>query len=142
MNLEVLAVGKLKDPGLQLLCEDYLKRSRSFLPIDVTEVRDHGALWRRQSTAPGPTVILDERGELPTTLEFSSWLSGWREQGHRRAWFVVGDAHGFDDQERRRADRLLALGRITLPHRLARVVLIEQLYRAGTVLAGHPYHHT
>ena len=141
MRLCVVAVGKLKDPDLQRLCDQYVRRSQPLVPIAVTEVRDAGGLWEKIAREPGPKVVLDERGELPTTDDLAGWIAAWRDGGMRRIHFLIGDAHGFADEERRRADRTLALGRMTLPHRLARLVLLEQLYRVGTVIAGHPYHH-
>ena len=85
--------------------------------------------------------MLDERGEQLTSEALAALLGGWRDAGVREVEFAIGDAHGFDDEARRAADHVLALSRLTLPHRLAQVLLVEQLYRAGTILAGHPYHH-
>jgi 23S rRNA (pseudouridine1915-N3)-methyltransferase len=138
VELRILAVGKLKQAGLEGLVADYCKRSRALLPITLEHVRDRAALRAR---ADRPRVILDERGEQITTSTLASWLGEWRDRGVRRVDFWIGDAHGFDDEDRKGGDRVLALSRLTLPHRLAQVLLVEQLYRAGTILAGHPYHH-
>ncbi len=139
MELRILAVGKLKQAGLETLVADYCKRSRTLMPIRLEHVRDLPALRAR---AQRPRVILDERGEQITTETLAAWLADWRDRGVRRVDFAIGDAHGFSDDDRESADKLLALSRLTLPHRLAQLLLVEQLYRAGTVLAGHPYHHT
>jgi 23S rRNA (pseudouridine1915-N3)-methyltransferase len=138
MELRVLAVGKLKQAGLEALVADYCKRSRALLPITLEHVRDLAALRVRVER---PRVILDERGEQVTTATLASWLGDWRDRGVRRVDFAIGEAHGFADEDRQTADKLLALSCLTLPHRLAQVLLVEQLYRAGTLLAGHPYHH-
>lgn len=138
MRLRILAVGKLKQPGLEALVDDYCKRARSFLPIELVHLRKLDDL---RSRAEPPLVLLDERGEQVDSEGLASWLGDWRERGTRRVDFAIGDAHGFDDADRRRAERVLALSKLTLPHRLAQVLLVEQLYRAGTILAGHPYHH-
>lgn len=138
MELRILAVGKLKQAGLETLVADYCKRSRSLLPITLEPLRDAAALRNRLDR---PRVLLDQRGEQITTEALAGWLSHWRDRGIRRVDFAIGDAHGFTDQDRASADRILALSRLTLPHRLAQVLLVEQLYRAGTILAGHPYHH-
>jgi 23S rRNA (pseudouridine1915-N3)-methyltransferase len=138
VELRILAVGKLKQAGLEALVADYCKRSRALLPISLEHVRDLAALRTR---AERPRVILDERGEQIVTSTLASWLGDWRDRGVRRVDFLIGDAHGFTDEDRKSADRVLALSLLTLPHRLAQVVLVEQLYRAGTILAGHPYHH-
>ena len=138
MRLRVLAVGKLKDRGLESLIDEYQKRARKFLPIELVEVRDAASLRAKL----GDTVVLcDERGESPTSEAFASWLAHWQGCGLRRIDFAIGDAHGFNDEDRAKAERVLALSALTFPHRLARLVLVEQLYRAGTILARHPYHH-
>jgi 23S rRNA (pseudouridine1915-N3)-methyltransferase len=148
MQLRILCVGKLKQPGLEALVDDYCKRSCSLLQIDLLALRDMSQLRERVQGSPrddhnksGPRVVVDERGEQITTGVLATWLSDWRDRGVRSVDFLIGDAHGFTDDDRKSADRVLALSRLTLPHRLAQVLLVEQLYRAGTILAGHPYHH-
>lgn len=141
MRLRVLAVGKLKDRGLQSACDEYVKRSRSLLPLEVSECRDLAAARKLLDRADGPVVLLDERGEQLDTEELAARLRRWRDGGTRSITFAIGDAHGFTDADRAAADAVLALSRLTLPHRIARLVLLEQLYRAATILAGHPYHH-
>lgn len=139
MELRVLAVGKLRDAGLEACCEEYVKRSRALLPIVRSSLRAQAALWPR--AVGGPTVVLDERGTSLDTPGLAQWIADWRAAGRRHVSFLIGDAHGFGEADRARADRVLSLSRLTLPHRLAQVVLVEQLYRAATILAGHPYHH-
>jgi len=139
MRLRILAVGKLKQPGLEALVADYCKRARTLLPIELVHVRAHKSIADKRSE--GPRVVLDERGEQIDTLTLAAWLRSWRDAGVREVEFVIGGAHGFDDAAREAADRVLALSRLTLPHRLAQVLLVEQLYRAATVLTNHPYHH-
>jgi 23S rRNA (pseudouridine1915-N3)-methyltransferase len=141
VKLRVVAAGKLKEAGLREVVDEYVKRSRRFLPIEVSHVRDGAAVREALDAAASPRVILDERGEQPDTHALAQWLAQWRDGGVREVSLFVGDADGFSDAERTAADRVLSLSRLTLPHRLALVVLVEQLYRAATVLAGHPYHH-
>jgi 23S rRNA (pseudouridine1915-N3)-methyltransferase len=142
MRLRILAVGKLKQAGLEALVDDYCRRSRSLLPIELVQMRDLPALRERAQLAHvGPRVVLDERGEQITSETLAAWLGAWRAAGTRQVDFLIGDAHGFDDSDRQAAARVMALSHLTLPHRLAQVLLVEQLYRAGTILAGHPYHH-
>lgn len=138
MKLRILAVGKLKEPGLEALVAEWIKRSRSFLPIELLHVRDLAALRAKAVT---PHVVLDERGVHLRSEQLADWLRKFRERGVRQIDFCIGDAHGFSDEDRAGAERVLALSQMTLPHRLAQVVLTEQLYRAGTILFGHPYHH-
>lgn len=141
MKLRIVAAGKLKEPGLRDVVDEYVKRSRRFMPITVQHVRDGAAVSQALEAADRPRVVLDERGEQPDTRALAQWLAAWRDGGVREVSWFVGDADGFSDDERGAADRVLSLSRMTLPHRLALVVLAEQLYRAATVLAGHPYHH-
>jgi 23S rRNA (pseudouridine1915-N3)-methyltransferase len=84
--------------------------------------------------------MLDEKGEQLGSAAFAARLGRWRDEGRREARFLIGAADGFDERERREADLLLAFGRATWPHLLARAMLAEQLYRATSILAGHPYH--
>ena len=144
MRLALVAAGKLRDAGLQALCDDYGKRIQPFAPLEVVEVRDAAGLRARWARAAGPgivRVLLDERGEQLDTRGLARWLESWRVDGARQVGFYIGDADGFTPEDRAGADRLLALSRLTLPHRLARLIVLEQLYRAATLLAGHPYHH-
>ncbi len=85
-------------------------------------------------------VLLDEKGEALPSLALAERLGGWRDDGVREARFELGAADGFDDAERAGADLLLSFGRATWPHLLARAMLAEQLFRATSILAGHPYH--
>lgn len=87
-----------------------------------------------------PLVVLDERGELITSQRFADLLGGWRDQGRGGVAVAIGGADGVDDALRDRADRVLALSRLTWPHLLVRALVAEQLYRAATILGGHPYH--
>ncbi len=141
MRLRVLAVGKLKDAHLTALCDEYVKRSRTMCPIERIACRSAKEQRQRAGESQAPIVLLDERGTQPTTVELARWIGDWRDRGRARVDFLIGDADGYDDDDRARADRVLGLSRLTLPHRLAQLLLCEQLYRAGTVLAGHPYHH-
>jgi 23S rRNA (pseudouridine1915-N3)-methyltransferase len=139
MRLAVVAAGKLKDPGLQALCAEYTRRIQPYCPLELIECRDLAgvrAQWARGDAAV--SVLFDERGEQPSSRELADRLGAWRARGRVR--LSIGDADGFTDADRAGADHLLALSRLTLPHRLVRVLVLEQLYRALTLLAGHPYH--
>ena len=141
MLLRVLAVGKLKDARVSGLCDEYVVRSRTLVPIERVECKSPREQWQRAGDGAAIVVLLDERGQQLDTVALARWIAAWQGEGRRRIDFLVGDADGYDDTARARADRLLALSRLTLPHRLAQLILCEQLYRAGTILAGHPYHH-
>jgi len=139
--LRVLAVGKLKDARVTGLCDEYVVRSRSLRPIERVECRSAREQWQKAGEGGSPVVLLDERGQQLDTVALAGWVRAWQDGGRRRVDFLIGDADGYDDSDRARADRVLALSRLTLPHRLAQLILCEQLYRVGTLLAGHPYHH-
>jgi 23S rRNA (pseudouridine1915-N3)-methyltransferase len=106
-------------------------------PTRVTELPDRGG---RVPPLEGRRVLLDEKGETLTSLALAERLGRWRDDGVREARFELGAADGFDDADRAGADLLLSFGRATWPHLLARAMLAEQLFRATSILAGHPYH--
>ncbi len=119
------------------LVERYLKRIA--WPTKITELPESGG-----KTPPAPdqgvTILLDEKGEQLGSLAFARKLEQWRDGGRREARFMIGGADGFGDAERAEADLLLAFGKATWPHLLARAMLAEQLFRATSILANHPYH--
>jgi 23S rRNA (pseudouridine1915-N3)-methyltransferase len=122
----------------------YLERTSAFIPCDSTSFRsekDFGDwLARKPPRSPVIPVLLDSRGRQMTSEAFASWIGARRDQGTRHIAFAIGPADGWSEEARAKAQLLLSLGPMTLPHSLARLVLAEQLYRACTILAGHPYH--
>ncbi len=119
------------------LVERYLGRING--PTRVTELPDSGG--RMPPRAPATKlVMLDEKGEQTGSLAFAQLLGRWRDAGTRECRFLIGAADGFDDAQRAEADQLIAFGRATWPHLLARAMLAEQLFRAMSILANHPYH--
>ena len=137
MLLHIVARGRIgRGPEAELV-DRYLKRIA--WPTKITELPESGG----KAPAPpenGVTVLLDEKGEQLGSLAFSQKLEAWRDGGKREARFMIGGADGFDDAARASADLLLAFGRATWPHLLARAMLAEQLWRATSILANHPYH--
>lgn len=137
MLLHIVARGKIgRGPEAELV-DRYMKRIG--WPTKLTELPESGG------RAPPPadnsvTILLDEKGEMLGSVEFARRLERWRDDGRREARLMIGGADGFDDEERGRADLLLAFGRATWPHLLARAMLAEQLWRATSILANHPYH--
>ena len=115
----------------------YIKRIA--WPVRQTELPDVGGTPPDPLT-PARTVLLDERGRLLTSEEFAALLGRWRDDGVREARFMVGAADGHGAAAREKADLLLGFGAMTWPHLLARAMLAEQLWRATSILAGHPYH--
>ncbi|MFL0412438.1 23S rRNA (pseudouridine(1915)-N(3))-methyltransferase RlmH [uncultured Sphingomonas sp.] len=137
MILHIVARGRIgRSPEAELV-DRYLKRIN--WPTRVSELPDRGG--KVPEMAPGTRrVMLDETGKLLSSVEFARVLERWRDDGVREARFMIGAADGFDDEERAGADLLLSFGRATWPHMLARAMLAEQLFRATSILANHPYH--
>jgi 23S rRNA (pseudouridine1915-N3)-methyltransferase len=140
VKIVVLAVGKLRDKSFAALCEDYLSRARRHLSVDVVEVEDDAALQRKWPTQ-GETIALDVGGETWTTERFARHLDDRMLHGGRAITFAIGGADGLPPAVVARANLRLSLSALTLPHRMARLVLLEQIYRALTIIRGEPYHH-
>jgi 23S rRNA (pseudouridine1915-N3)-methyltransferase len=136
MLLHIVARGRIGRSAEAELVERYLKRIA--WGTRVSELPDVGGKAPEAAT-PALTVLLDERGEMLSSVDFAARLGRWRDDGVREARFLIGAADGFGDAERAGADLLLSFGRATWPHMLARAMVAEQLYRATTILAGHPY---
>ena len=137
MLLHIIARGKIgRSPEAELV-QRYLKRVA--WPTRLTELPESGG----KVPAPadnGITILLDEKGEQLGSVELAHKLERWRDDGRREARFLIGGADGFGDEARASADLLLAFGKATWPHLLARAMLAEQLWRATSILANHPYH--
>ncbi len=137
MLLHIVARGRIgRGPEAELV-DRYVKRLT--WPVRLTELPDSGG---RMPPVEGQTriVMLDETGEMLGSRAFADRLGRWRDEGARETRFLIGAADGFDDAERANADLLLSFGRATWPHLLARAMLAEQLWRAASILANHPYH--
>ncbi len=154
MKLHLIAVGHKMPGWINAGYEDYARRMTADLPLLLTEIKpghrvagEDGARARQieaeRIAAAMPagcvSVVLDERGIQTTTRELAGWLQGWMAEGVSPA-FIIGGADGLDDSVKARAGKLLGLSKLTLPHALARVMLVEQLYRAVCINKGHPYH--
>lgn len=144
MKIRVAWIGKTKDPAIQALTAEYLKRLCAYSQLEPLALGSEPALLKlaaRTSNRPPCTlVLLDSRGKQFSSEEFARFLDEQQNHASQPLIFAVGPANGFSDQARKAASLLLSLGKMTLPHELARVVLLEQLYRAFTILKGHPYH--
>jgi len=135
--LHIVARGKIGRSPEADLVDRYLKRI--WWPTRLTELPERGG---KLPDLPGNSVriVLDERGGALTSIELAKKLEAWRESGKREARFVIGAADGHDADERATADMLLSFGPATWPHLLVRAMLAEQLFRATSILANHPYH--
>jgi 23S rRNA (pseudouridine1915-N3)-methyltransferase len=137
MLLHIVARGRIgRGPEAELV-DRYLKRVS--WPTKISELPESGG--KLPAAAENSVmVLLDEKGKQLGSVAFARKLEGWRDAGKREARFLLGGADGFDDGMRAGADLLLAFGRATWPHLLARAMLAEQLWRATSILANHPYH--
>ena len=137
MLLHIVARGKIGRSPEADLVERYLARIQS--PTKVTELPDRGGK-APQPAANSVVIVLDERGQALSSMDLAKKLESWRDGGKREARFLIGAADGHDEEQRRVADLLLSFGPATWPHLLVRAMLAEQLYRATSILANHPYH--
>jgi len=140
MKIRLLALGKIRRPELRAVFEDYVKRVSHSCPIEVNEVRDAEAAIKRLDADRAATVLLlDAGGKQHDSESLAKWLGDQRDRGTREVIFVCGDADGFPDSLRQRVSQRLSLSAMTYSHELARVMLVEQLYRAFAILSGSPY---
>ena len=137
MRLHIIARGKIGRSPESELVDRYLKRIS--WPTKITELPDRGGAMPA-AERNSRTIIFDEKGEQLTSAQIAELLGRWRDDGVSEARFCLGAADGFDDADRATADKLIAFGKATWPHMMARAMLAEQLYRATSILANHPYH--
>lgn len=137
MKLHIIARGKIgRCPEAEIIAR-YSKRI--IWPLQITELPDAGG--KIPVASPGtPTIALDQSGEQLGSVELARRLETWRDGGIRECRFLIGAADGLSAEERADATFLLSFGRATWPHMLARAMLVEQLWRATSIIAGHPYH--
>lgn len=138
MLLHIIARGRIARSPEAELVDRYVKRLT--WPVKLTELPDIGGRIPATTLTPARTILLDETGDQLTSGEFAALLERWRDDGVREARFCLGAADGFAPDERAGADKSIAFGRATWPHLMARAMLAEQLYRATSIIAGHPYH--
>ena len=143
MKIKAAWIGKTKEPAIQALTDDYLKRLSRYADVAGLALKGEAALLAlargERQKERHKLVLLDSRGKQLSSEELAEFTE--REQMQALPLlFAIGGADGFSEEARRQAGFVLSLGRMTLPHELARVVLLEQLYRAFTILKNHPYH--
>ena len=155
-GIRLIFVGKTDAKEIATLCADYLKRINRFVPIEVVELPDVKA---RRSLSPDEqkkregemileavgtldeAVLLDEKGKELTSRAYADWIGHKMQVVPRRLCLVIGGPYGFSDEVYARCRERLSLSKMTFSHQMARLFLIEQIYRAFTIIHGHPYHH-
>ena len=155
MKTELIVVGKTTNKHFIAAINDYLERIGHYMPFSVTvipELRNAKSLSQQQQKdkegeailrllQPSDTVVLlHERGQEPRSIELADWLQR-QQQTARRLVFIIGGPYGFSQQLYSRADSMLSLSRMTFSHQMVRLIFVEQLYRACTIIKGEPYHH-
>jgi 23S rRNA (pseudouridine1915-N3)-methyltransferase len=148
VKITIAWIGKTKEPAIQALTSEYLERVSRYAPVEPLELRDEATLLQRfgsggkksRSVGRSTLVLMDARGKQFSSEEFAHFLGDYQDRNPLPLVFAIGPADGFSDAARDVARHTISLGKMTLAHELARVVLLEQLYRAFTILKGHPYH--
>ena len=154
MKVHLWAFGSSSDSWVAEGEKIYSKRIEHYLPFEYKIIQPTKnkstekvllaeADWIKTQLATSPTklILLDERGSQFTSLQFSQKLDSWRQGTHKRLVFLIGSAYGFAEDVRQMADHTLSISSMTLPHQLCRLLFLEQIYRACTILGGQSYHH-
>jgi 23S rRNA (pseudouridine1915-N3)-methyltransferase len=152
VKIKIASIGKTKEPAIQSLADEYLKRISRYVQVEGLALRDEDALLQmcgraapvkaNKTTRAGKStlVLMDSRGKQFSSEEFAGFLGDYQDRNPLPLVFAIGPADGFSEPAIRAAQHIISLGKMTLAHELARVVLLEQIYRAFTILKGHPYH--
>lgn len=143
VKIRIAWIGKTKDVAIASLTREYLKRISRYTPVETAELASEEALLKSLEK-PGRTrpllALMDSRGKQWTSEEIAEFVREQQDRGTQELVFAIGPADGWSDQAVSAAQVKISLGKITLAHELARVVLLEQIYRAWTIIKGHPYH--
>lgn len=156
MKIELLTVGKTTDAYLQAGIDVYVNRLKHYIPFQLTELKDlkntrklteeqikqkEGELIMKLIQPGDWLVLLDERGKLMTSVQFSVHLSDYMLRGLKKVIFVIGGPYGFSQEVYGRANGKISLSKMTFSHQMIRLFFVEQIYRAMTIRKGEPYHH-
>jgi 23S rRNA (pseudouridine1915-N3)-methyltransferase len=141
MKIRLVMLGKTRRDEIRSLLDEYVHRISNYAVISVSELREPSSVaFQKLKIDPVSTIVLlDTAGKQLTSPQFARWMTNLRDRGTRELVFLCGDAEGFPDEIRSSAKQKLSLSTLTMPHEFARVVLAEQIYRAFTILHGHPY---
>lgn len=145
MKITIAWIGKTKEPAIQALTEEYLKRISRYAQVEGVALRDEAALLALcrksgKTSAKSTLALMDSPGKEFSSEQFAEFLRQHQDRNPSPVIFAIGGADGFSAETKAAAQHVVSLGKMTLAHELARVVLLEQIYRAFTILKGHPYH--
>jgi 23S rRNA (pseudouridine1915-N3)-methyltransferase len=156
MKIKLLFVGKENLEELQTASQDYISRINIFHPFEIEAIpylkitksltielqkKQESELFLKKIASQDIVVLLDERGETFSSLKFSQFIQQRMNSGCKNVLFLIGGVYGVSEELYRRANFILSMSTLTFPHKLARLIFVEQLYRAFTILKGEPYHH-
>ncbi len=141
MKIRLIMLGKTRNTNLRAMIDDYVNRIQHHAPTEIVELREPtaAALRKLKIDTASTLVLLDAAGKQFTSRQFAHWIGQSRDRGTREMIFLCGDAAGFPEEIRSSATQKISLTTLTMPHEFARVLLAEQIYRAFTILSGHPY---
>ncbi len=144
MKIKVVWFGKTKEAAVTSLSEEYLKRISRYVPVEGVTLRDEDDLFAKfgkdSKGAKSTLVLMDSRGKEFSSEQFAKFLGDYQDRNPLPIVFIIGGADGFSPEARSSAQHVISLGKMTFAHELARVMLLEQIYRAFAILKGHPYH--
>ncbi|HLZ40201.1 MAG TPA: 23S rRNA (pseudouridine(1915)-N(3))-methyltransferase RlmH [Candidatus Sulfotelmatobacter sp.] len=144
VKIKIAWIGKTKEPAIAALTDEYVKRISRYAQVESLPLRDEQDLLAKLSSpksgAKSTLVLMDSRGKEFSSEQFAKFLADYQDRNPLPLIFAIGGADGFSAAARAAAQHIISLGKMTLAHELARVVLLEQVYRAFTILKGHPYH--
>ena len=145
MKIKITWIGKTKEPAIASLTDDYLKRISRYAQVEGIALRDEADLVAKfgkdaKAATKSTLLLMDSRGKEFSSEQFAKFLGDYQERNSLPLIFAIGGADGFSRSSSSVAQNVISLGKMTLAHELARVVLLEQVYRAFTILKGHPYH--
>ena len=145
MKIKIVWIGKTKEPAIVSFTDEYLKRISRYAQVEGIALRDEADLLAKfgkdaKTATKSTLVLMDSRGKEFSSEQFAKFLGDYQDRNPLPLVFALGGADGFSGETRSAAENLISLGKMTLAHELARVVLLEQVYRAFTILKGHPYH--
>jgi 23S rRNA (pseudouridine1915-N3)-methyltransferase len=145
VKIRIAWIGKTKEPAIAALTEEYLKRISRYGQVEALTLRDEQDLLVKcgasgKATSKSTLILMDSQGKEFSSEQFANFLGEYQDRNPLPLVFAIGGANGFTSTTKSAAHHMLSLGKMTMAHELARVVLLEQVYRAFTILKGHPYH--
>ena len=129
--IRIISIGKLREKYFIEACDEYLKRLTKYTKVEMIEAKNVDSALKQ---AKGVLVLLDEKGEQQDSEKFAQFIK------EKDITFIIGPAEGFNDKEKNKASHLLSLSKMTFPHQMAKLFLVEQIYRASTILKNENYH--